>query len=364
MANVMSEFLFLILFSSLVIQGTRSQKNDAALFIFGDSLLDAGNNNYIKNPIGRVNFWPYGKTFFNYPTGRFSDGRIIPDFIAEYLKLPFISPYLEPGNDHYTNGVNFASGGAGALVGTYPGRVINLETQVVNFKKVKKQLRQELGDEETKALLSRAIFLISIGSNDYVSPFSTNSTVLHQYTRQDYVGMVIGNLTVVLKEMYKHGGRKFAIIGLTELGRVPLMKALSERINDSGGSLKEVTALAKLHNRELAKALEELETEQEGFKYSNFDIYTSANDRIDNPSKFGFKEGKEACCGSGPFRGFTSCGGKGAIKEYELCENPSDYLFFDGVHPTEKFNNQLANLMCTGNHKVTNPYNLQRLVAA
>lgn len=51
------------------------------LFIFGDSLFDAGNNNYINTPF-QSNFWPYGETFFNFPTGRFSDGRLIPDFIG------------------------------------------------------------------------------------------------------------------------------------------------------------------------------------------------------------------------------------------------------------------------------------------
>jgi hypothetical protein len=53
------------------------------LFIFGDSFFEAGNNNYIRNAFGRANFWPYGETFFKYPTGRFSDGRVIPDFIGK-----------------------------------------------------------------------------------------------------------------------------------------------------------------------------------------------------------------------------------------------------------------------------------------
>jgi hypothetical protein len=53
------------------------------MFIFGDSLFDAGNNNYLRSAVGRANFWPYGETFFKHPTGRFSDGRIIPDFIGK-----------------------------------------------------------------------------------------------------------------------------------------------------------------------------------------------------------------------------------------------------------------------------------------
>jgi hypothetical protein len=35
---------------------------------------------------------------------------------AEYANLPLIQPYLFLGNQQYVNGINFASGGAGALV--------------------------------------------------------------------------------------------------------------------------------------------------------------------------------------------------------------------------------------------------------
>lgn len=55
------------------------------LFIFGDSTVDAGNNNYIETiPENRANYEPYAQNgFFQEPTGRFSDGRIIVDFIGE-----------------------------------------------------------------------------------------------------------------------------------------------------------------------------------------------------------------------------------------------------------------------------------------
>ena len=58
-------------------------ENHKALFIFGDSLFDAGNNNYINaTTFFQANFPPYGETFFKYPSGRFSNGRVIPDFIG------------------------------------------------------------------------------------------------------------------------------------------------------------------------------------------------------------------------------------------------------------------------------------------
>ena len=59
-------------------------------FLFGDSFLDAGNNNYINtSTVALANLYPYGITFFHYPTGRCSDGRLVCDFIgiALYYKV-------------------------------------------------------------------------------------------------------------------------------------------------------------------------------------------------------------------------------------------------------------------------------------
>ncbi|KAL0009717.1 hypothetical protein SO802_004825 [Lithocarpus litseifolius] len=76
------------------------KQQHVALFIFGDSLFDAGNNDYINTTTDNLsNYGPYGETFFNYPTGRFSNGHLILDFIAEFAKLPFITPLLYPSPD-------------------------------------------------------------------------------------------------------------------------------------------------------------------------------------------------------------------------------------------------------------------------
>lgn len=62
--------------------------------------------------------------------------------------MQVIPPYLQPGNQHYLYGANFASAGAGALDETNPGRVVNLNTQLNQFKNVANQLKQWLEDEE------------------------------------------------------------------------------------------------------------------------------------------------------------------------------------------------------------------------
>lgn len=50
-------------------------------FIFGDSLVDSGNNNNLET-IAKVNYPPYGIDFPGGPTGRFTNGRTIADIMG------------------------------------------------------------------------------------------------------------------------------------------------------------------------------------------------------------------------------------------------------------------------------------------
>ncbi|XP_024024536.1 GDSL esterase/lipase 1 isoform X1 [Morus notabilis] len=330
-----------------------------AFFIFGDSIFDAGNNNYINtSPRFQANYWPYGESFFNTSTGRATNGRTIPDFISDYAKLPLIPPYLQPDIHDYVYGVNFASIGAGTLVETHPGLVIDLKTQLSNFYKVEKQLRDKLGCEEANTLLSTAVYLFSVGGNDYFAPFQKNTSFFEsEYIQKEYTSMVIGTLTNVIQEIYNKGGRKFGFLNLTPLGSLPYIKAL--KANKTDGCDKDLTEVAKLHNSALSEALQKLESQVTGFKYALHDFFTSVDERSENPSKYGFKEVNMACCGSGPYRGYTRCGS--VRKPYELCENPSDFLYFDPFHPTEKAYAQIAKLFWSGKSKITGPYNLKYL---
>ncbi|KAF5198153.1 GDSL esterase/lipase [Thalictrum thalictroides] len=85
-----------------------------SIFSFGDSLADTGNFAYY-DPHSRCKHFPYGITFFNQSTGRCSNGRLIIDFIAQALGLPFLPSYLGHNKQDFKQGVNFAVIGATAL---------------------------------------------------------------------------------------------------------------------------------------------------------------------------------------------------------------------------------------------------------
>ncbi|GKV09728.1 hypothetical protein SLEP1_g21184 [Rubroshorea leprosula] len=114
-----------------------------------------------------------------------------------------------------------------------------------------------------------------------------------------------------------------------------------------------------MHNDVLNTVAEELASELPGFKYLIYDYFTTVMERTENPTKYGFKEGDIACCGSGTHRG-DGCGY--LTVAYELCSNPNEYVFFDGGHPTEAANIQLTELLWNGTTNVTWPINLSQLV--
>ncbi|GKV09740.1 hypothetical protein SLEP1_g21196 [Rubroshorea leprosula] len=330
-----------------------------ALFVFGDSLFDPGNNQYLNGslPQPSATTWPYGETYFEHPTGRLSDGRIVPDFIAEFAKLPILTPYLKPGSHRFTDGTNFASAGAGVLPETNSG-TIHINLQLSYFKDVEKSLRKEIGNEAAKNLLKRAVYLFSIGGNDYFN-FYTMYPSATQTDQRKYVEMVIGNLTSVLKEIYGMGGRKIAFQNAGPLGCLPSMREMNPNLG--GECAEELSKLAGLHNRYLASVLKKLESELPGFKYSLFDYFNSLGDRVSNPSTYGFKEGKAACCGSGTYRGSGCGGGVSGTDLFEVCSDPGEYVWFDGAHTTERTNRQLAELLWSGVPNLTRPYNIKQL---
>lgn len=75
MANHVKTFQVLILaFLSMVISIVHARVVPT-VFVFGDSIVDVGNNNFLPNCTAKVNFHPYGVDFPNgTSTGRFTNG--------------------------------------------------------------------------------------------------------------------------------------------------------------------------------------------------------------------------------------------------------------------------------------------------
>lgn len=72
---------------------TRAEPQVPCYFIFGDSLVDNGNNNGIAS-LARANYLPYGIDFPGGPTGRFCNGKTTVDVIGELSPSFSSSLYL------------------------------------------------------------------------------------------------------------------------------------------------------------------------------------------------------------------------------------------------------------------------------
>lgn len=73
-----------ILLLTLYRNGANAQPQVPCYFIFGDSLVDNGNNNQITS-LAKGNYRPYGIDYPQGPTGRFSNGRTVVDVIGKFI---------------------------------------------------------------------------------------------------------------------------------------------------------------------------------------------------------------------------------------------------------------------------------------
>jgi hypothetical protein len=148
-----------------------------AVFAFGDSTLDPGNNNRLLTMV-RADHAPYGRAFPAgvAPSGRFSDGKLITDYIVAALGIKDLLPaYHANGLTHAnaTTGVSFASGGSGLDDFTAHGALVStFESQIGDFQ----QLLSRIGEPQASDIAAKSLFILSAGTNDvtmnyYTMPF-------------------------------------------------------------------------------------------------------------------------------------------------------------------------------------------------
>ncbi|KAJ6402422.1 hypothetical protein OIU84_014505 [Salix udensis] len=307
-------------------------------FIFGDSLTEVGNNNYLQYSLARSDFPWYGIDYSGgKATGRFTNGRTIGDIISEKLGIPPPPPYLSlsKNDDALLKGVNYASGGAGILndTGLYFIQRLSFDDQIECFKKTKESITTKIGAEAANKLCNEAMYFIGIGSNDYVNnylqPFLADG---QEYTPEEFVKLVITTLDNQLTRLYQLGARKVAFHGLGPLGCIPSQRVKSK----TGKCLKRVNEWVLGFNSEVKKLIATLNHRFPNAKFAFADTYGDVLDLIDNPTAYGFKVSNTSCCNVD-----TNIGGL-CLPNSKLCSNRTDYVFWDAFHPSDKANEILA----------------------
>ncbi|XP_065853794.1 GDSL esterase/lipase At5g33370-like [Euphorbia lathyris] len=332
-----------------------------AFFVFGDSLVDNGNNNYLATT-ARADAPPYGIDFPTHqPTGRFSNGLNIPDLISQYIGSEFLLPYLSPqltGNKLLV-GANFASAGVGVLndTGIQFVNVIRMVEQIEYFREYQRRLSALVGAQGAKRLVNQALVLITVGGNDFVNnyylvPYSVRS---RQYSLPDYVKFVISDYKKLLMKLYELGARRVLVTGTGPLGCVPAELAMRSTNGDCSTQLQKA---AYLFNPQLTQMIAQLNTHYVS------DIFIAANtglpqsDFITNPQAYGFTTSKIACCGQGPYNGLGMC-----TPASNLCKNRDQYVFWDAFHPSERANKYIVQQILNGSPDYMFPMNLTTILA-
>ncbi|PIA47127.1 hypothetical protein AQUCO_01400078v1 [Aquilegia coerulea] len=201
-----------------------------ALFIFGDSLIDNGNNNDLPS-FAKANYYPYGIDFNGgRPTGRFSNGLTMVDGIAQLLGLPLIPAHSQASGEQVLHGLNYASAAAGILDITgrnFVGR-IPFNQQIKNFENTLDQITDNLGANDVAKSIARCLFFIGMGSNDYLNNYLLpNYNTRNQYNGQQYANLLIQEYTRQVTSLYNLGARKFILSGVGLMGCIPSILAQS-----------------------------------------------------------------------------------------------------------------------------------------
>ncbi|KAK8546441.1 hypothetical protein V6N13_067663 [Hibiscus sabdariffa] len=332
-----------------------------AFFIFGDSLVDSGNNNYLETT-ARADSPPYGVDYpTGRPTGRFSNGLNIPDLIGKKIGLSESPlPYLSPDFDgkKLLVGANFASAGVGILndTGVQFVNILRMYRQLELFQEYKQRLSTLVGSKQAHRLISQALVLITVGGNDFVNnyylvPFSARS---RQYSLPDYVQFLISEYQKLLMKLYKLGARRVLVTGTGPLGCVPAELAMR---GNNGGCSQELQRAASLYNPQLVEMINGLNAQIGRDVFISANTQRMHNDFVSDPQAFGFTTSDTACCGQGPYNGLGLC-----TQLSNLCPHRDLYAFWDPFHPSEKANRLIVEQIMTGSNQYMHPMNLSTVM--
>ncbi|XP_073008106.1 GDSL esterase/lipase At5g45670-like [Typha latifolia] len=313
----------------------RSEPQVPCYFIFGDSLVDNGNNNNIAS-LARADYQPYGIDFPGGPSGRFTNGLTTVDVISQLLGFEdLIPPYAGANGDQLLTGVNFASAAAGIReeTGQQLGGRISFSGQLQNYQSAVQQMVSILGDEDSAAnYLSKCIFTVGMGSNDYLNNYFMPAfySSSRQYTPEQYSDVLINQYSDQLRTLYNYGARKVALIGVGQVGCSP--NELAQRSPNGVSCVENINAAIQIFNQKLIALVDQFNA-LPGAHFTYINGYGIFEDILRNPGANGIKVTNRGCCGVGRNNGQVTC-----LPFQTPCENRAEYLFWDAFHPTEAAN--------------------------
>jgi phospholipase/lecithinase/hemolysin len=182
------------------------------------------------------------------------------------------------------------------------GRNVNLSDQVDQF----------LEDFDGTAPSDR-LYVMEIGSNDVRDALETylvggDGGVIMQ--------TALASIASQLTDLYMGGARRFLIASVPDISLTPSVRMLDELVPVNVAQL--ASSLVQTFNSSLDDIVGQLPADAD---VARLDIYGKLYDIVADPAAFGLTNVVSPCItpGAPPF----------------TCRNPDEYLFWDGIHPTE-----------------------------
>lgn len=332
-----------------------------ALFVIGDSTVDCGTNNYLGT-LARADRPPYGRDFDTHqPTGRFSNGRIIVDYLAIRLGLPFVPPYLGQSGkiEDMIHGVSYASAAAGIIYssGSDLGQHISLTQQIQQVTDTFQELELNLGEDAASDLISRSIFYISIGSNDFIHYYLRNeSNVQSLYFPWEFNQLLATTVMQEIQNLYNVNVRKMVVMGLAPVGCAP--HYLWQYGSRHGECIDPINDVMVDFNYAMRSMVRELNRNLTDAMITFCDAFEGSMDIMQNGHFYGFETTSDACCGLGKYGGLIMC-----LLPEMACSDANKHVWWDEFHPTEAVNKILADNIWDGAHiNMCHPMNLKTMI--
>jgi outer membrane lipase/esterase len=280
----------------------------SALYVFGDSLSDSGNNRAVlgNGGAGQVVTSNSYIPSLPYASGTYSNGPVWVNSFAAGLGLAsFAAPSLGGGGD-------YAYGGARTSIdGSFLGFPPSARSQVNSF--LGAVPNGQAGSEAN--IPSTALYVVAAGGNDARAvadaiaggaPVAATIAAAAATYATD-----VGN---IVDKLQLNGAVNIVVWDTPDLGKSPAALAGGPVAAGLG------TAIANAFNAALAQRLS-FET-----GVTTFDVFGLINNVAANPASFGFTNITDAC---------------GAV----IGCDASKYLFWDGIHPTAAGHALIASAM-------------------
>jgi phospholipase/lecithinase/hemolysin len=333
-----------------------------AIYNFGDSNSDTGGISAAFQPIPS----PYGDNFFHKPAGRDSDGRLVIDFIAEHLQLPYLSAYLNSIGPNFQHGANFATGGStirrqNETIFEYGISPFSLDVQIWHYDQFKvrtSDLYNQAKQPADRSKLprpedfSKALYTFDIGQNDLSVAFRKMSNEQLRAAMPD----IVNQLAAAVQHIYQQGGRAFWIHNTGPIGCLPVavmyIRNPPAGFLDQYGCIKGQNDMAVEFNKQLKDRVIKLRAELPDAAITYVDVYAAKYGLISNAKNQGFVDPLKICCGHHENDVNIWCGNTANVNGTEIfgasCGNPSLFISWDGVHYSQAANQWIANHVLNG----------------